>query len=155
MASAKPPGNGNKRQDVLRKAGLRVTPPRTLILDKLRTLDHISAEDLHKSFISDDIGISPATIYRVLGDLLDAGLVEKHSFRPNHSVYELTKRGHHDHLICVDCGCIIEFMDPVIEKRQEAVAAEHQLEMTDHVMYLYGNCKRENCPERAKVDADD
>lgn len=138
-------------QAALRQAGLRVTHQRMLVLEKLRLVPHVSAEDLHRTLQDEGMGINLPTLYRVLSDLEEVGLVEKHSFHPQHAVYELSTRAHHDHLICLDCGRIVEFMDAVIEERQEEVGRVHSLKITNHAMYLYGHCTRKNCDELKKA----
>lgn len=129
----------------LRKAGLKVTLPRMRILQLFeRSKDrHLSAEDVYKALLEsgDDIGL--ATVYRVLTQFEAAGLVQRHHFEGNQSVFELAEGEHHDHMVCISCDTIEEFLDPVIEERQEAVARERGFEITDHTLILYGKCK--NC----------
>lgn len=129
----------------LRKAGLKVTLPRMRILQLFeRSRDrHLSAEDVYKALLEagDDIGL--ATVYRVLTQFESAGLVQRHHFEGNQSVFELAEGEHHDHMVCVSCDTIEEFLDPVIEERQESVARERGFEITDHTLILYGKCK--NC----------
>ena len=154
MTDSKIPASLAGREEALREAGLRVTHQRTLILGKLRQVEHISAEEIYNLLSQEGVSVNLATVYRVLSDLEEVGLVEKHSFRGNQSVYELCKHGHHDHLICVDCGRIIEFLDPVIESRQEEVGREHGFDISSHTMYLYGSCLAgDSCPERGKGEA--
>ena len=127
----------------LRKAGLKVTLPRMKILDILETTSsrHQSAEDVYKALleIGEDIGL--ATVYRVLTQFEAAGLVNRHHFEGGHSVFELNEGGHHDHILCVKCGKVDEFIDDTIEKRQKAIAAGLGYELTDHCLYMYGICK--------------
>lgn len=127
----------------LRKAGLKVTVPRMKILHILESSRerHVSAEEIYKKLLEsgDDVGL--ATVYRVLTQFETAGLVIKHHFGEEHAVYELNEGDHHDHLVCIHCGKVEEFMDAVIEKRQEAIAKEHGFQITDHCLYLYGTCK--------------
>ena len=129
----------------LRKAGLKVTLPRMRILQLFeRSKDrHLSAEDVYKALLEsgDDIGL--ATVYRVLTQFEAAGLVQRHHFEGNQSVFELAEGEHHDHMVCISCDTIEEFLDPVIEERQEMVARERGFEITDHTLILYGKCK--NC----------
>ena len=132
----------------LKKAGLKVTAPRVKILHILETslhttgMRHLSAEDVYKKLLemSDDVGL--ATVYRVLTQFESAGLVIRHHFEGGHSVFELDDGKHHDHLVCIKCGQVVEFIDPVIEERQEAIAKEKQFRMTDHALYIYGVCIR-------------
>ena len=127
----------------LRKAGLKVTLPRMKILDILETTSsrHQSAEDVYKALleIGEDIGL--ATVYRVLTQFEAAGLVNRHHFEGGHSVFELNEGDHHDHILCVKCGKVDEFIDDTIEKRQKAIAAGLGYELTDHCLYMYGICK--------------
>ncbi len=130
----------------LKKAGLKVTAPRVKILHILETslqttrMRHLSAEDVYKKLLEmgDDVGL--ATVYRVLTQFESAGLVIRHHFEGGHSVFELDDGKHHDHLVCIKCGHVVEFIDPVIEQRQEAIATEKQFRMTDHALYIYGVC---------------
>lgn len=132
----------------LKKAGLKVTAPRVKILHILETslqstgIRHLSAEDVYKKLLEmgDDVGL--ATVYRVLTQFESAGLVIRHHFEGGHSVFELDDGKHHDHLVCIKCGQVVEFIDPVIEQRQEVIAKEKQFKMTDHALYIYGVCKR-------------
>ena len=130
----------------LKKAGLKVTAPRVKILHILETslqttgIRHLSAEDVYKKLLEmgDDVGL--ATVYRVLTQFESAGLVIRHHFEGGHSVFELDDGKHHDHLVCIKCGQVVEFIDPVIEQRQEVIAKEKQFRMTDHALYIYGVC---------------
>lgn len=129
----------------LKKAGLKVTLPRIKILNILESAEnrHISAEDIYKQLLEsgDDVGL--ATVYRVLTQFEAAGLVLRHHFETEHAVFELNDSEHHDHLVCIKCGLVEEFVDPVIEKRQQEVATEMNFTITDHYLNLYGYCK--NC----------
>lgn len=132
----------------LREAGLKVTVPRLRILEILESgrRRHQSAEDVYKSLLEsgEDIGI--ATVYRVLTQFESAGLVRRHNFEGGHSVFELDDGRHHDHIVCVDCGRVEEFMDETIESRQDAVARKRGFEIHDHALILYGRCLRQDCP---------
>lgn len=129
----------------LRNVGLKVTLPRVKILEILERSNprHMSAEDMYKALLEsgDDIGL--ATVYRVLTQFETAGLVTRHHFEGGHSVFELNQGDHHDHIVCVKCGRVDEFVDQEIEKRQKQVAAAKGYEITDHSLYLYGICS--NC----------
>ena len=129
----------------LRKAGLKVTLPRMKILDILETTSsrHQSAEDVYKALLETGEDIGLATVYRVLTQFEAAGLVKRHHFEGGHSVFELNEGSHHDHILCVKCGKVDEFIDETIEKRQTAIAADLGYELTDHCLYMYGICK--NC----------
>lgn len=132
-----------ERQD-LRKAGLKVTLPRLKVLEILETseLRHMSAEDVYKALLDMGEEIGLATVYRVLTQFEGAGLVSRLSIEGGHAVFELEDGSHHDHLFCVRCNRIEEFMDDVIEQRQRAIAKEKGFEMTDHSLYIYGICKQ-------------
>ena len=125
----------------LRKAGLKVTLPRVKILQILETTDegpqHMSAEDVYRALLDagEDVGL--ATVYRVLTQFETAGLVTRHNFETGHSVFELAKGDHHDHMVCVDSSEVVEFTDPVIERRQHEIAEEHGYELVDHSLVLY------------------
>ena len=122
----------------LKKAGLKVTLPRLKILEVLQEPDnhHVSAEDLYKRLIDMGEEIGLATVYRVLNQFDDAGIVTRHNFEGGKSVFELTQQHHHDHLICLDCGKVIEFSDDSIEARQREIAAKHGIRLTNHSLYL-------------------
>ena len=133
----------------LKKAGLKVTLPRLKILEVLQGPDHhhVSAEDLYKRLIDMGEEIGLATVYRVLNQFDDAGIVTRHNFEGGKSVFELTQQHHHDHLICLDCGKVIEFSDDSIEARQREIAARHGIRLTNHSLYLYGHCAEGDCRE--------
>lgn len=126
----------------LRKAGLKVTLPRIKILNILESsaTRHISAEDVYKQLLEsgDDVGL--ATVYRVLTQFEAAGLVVRHHFETGHAVFELDQGEHHDHLVCIKCGHVQEFVDDIIEKRQQEIAEKLSFKITDHCLYLYGTC---------------
>lgn len=126
----------------LRKAGLKVTLPRVKILEILEknALRHMSAEDMYKALLESGEDIGLATVYRVLTQFESAGLVTRHHFEGGHSVFEINEGGHHDHIVCVKCGRVDEFVDKLIEQRQQHIAAETGYEMTDHSLYIYGIC---------------
>jgi len=125
----------------LRKAGLKVTLPRLKILQILesadRTTQHFSAEDVYLALRAAGEEVGLATVYRVLTQFQSAGLVERHNFEAGHSVFELARGDHHDHMVCLGSGEVVEFSDPVIEKRQREIAAEHGYELVDHSLVLY------------------
>lgn len=135
-----------ERQE-LRKAGLKVTLPRLKVLEILQTSEkrHLSAEDVYKALLEMGEEIGLATVYRVLTQFETAGLVLRLNIDGGHAVFELEDGEHHDHLFCVKCNRIIEFYDDVIEERQKAIAKENDFEMTDHSLYIYGICNREEC----------
>ena len=122
----------------LRKAGLKVTLPRVKILQILEeTNEHYSAEDVYKILLDANEDVGLATVYRVLTQFESAGLVMRHNFEGGHSVFELNRGEHHDHMVCVDDGSIIEFHNDEIERLQEQIADEHGFELTDHSLVLY------------------
>jgi Fur family transcriptional regulator, ferric uptake regulator len=126
----------------LRKAGLKVTLPRVKILEMLQDPNnqHISAEDVYKLLLElgEDIGL--ATVYRVLNQFDDAGIVTRHHFEGGKSVFELAGNDHHDHLVCLKCGNVIEFHDDMIEAKQLEIAEQNGMKLTHHSLYLYGEC---------------
>lgn len=136
----------------IRNAGLKVTLPRVKILELLERYSdkHLSAEDVYRLLLDEREEIGLATIYRVLTQFEDAGLVKRHHFNSEQSLFELNSGLHHDHILCLDCGHVEEFMDEVIEERQHAIAEKHGFELARHVLTLYGSCKETKCPRRTK-----
>lgn len=126
----------------LKKVGLKVTLPRMKILEFLEVSDvrHQSAEDIYRALLDEGEEIGLATVYRVLTQFEAAGLVERHHFESGQAVFELSEKGHHDHIVCVSCGKVEEFCDELIEKRQREVAEEKGFDVTDHSLTLYGKC---------------
>jgi len=126
----------------LKKAGLKVTLPRIKILEILQVPEnqHISAEDVYKILLDKDEEIGLATVYRVLNQFDDAGIVSRHHFEGGKSVFELSGTTHHDHLVCLKCGKVIEFHDEMIETRQVDISNENGMRLTNHSLYLYGEC---------------
>jgi Fur family ferric uptake transcriptional regulator len=137
----------------LKKAGLKVTLPRLKILEILEAAEprHMSAEDVYKTLLESEADIGLATVYRVLTQFEAAGLVRRHNFEGGSAVFELDDGEHHDHIICQQCGHVVEFVDEEIEARQETNAAEHGFEVSDHALIIYGNCIRPNCPNLKKT----
>jgi Fur family ferric uptake transcriptional regulator len=125
----------------LRNAGLKVTLPRLKILQILEasgeSSQHLSAEDVYRALLDAGEEVGLATVYRVLTQFESAGLVARHNFETGHSVFELARGEHHDHMVCVGSGEVIEFTDPVIEKRQREIADSHGYELVDHSLVLY------------------
>jgi Fur family ferric uptake transcriptional regulator len=136
----------------LKKAGLKATLPRVKILEILEqnTHLHMRAEDVYKALLEsgDDVGL--ATVYRVLTQFEAAGLVTRHHFEGGHAVFELNQGQHHDHILCVSCGRVDEFVDEVIEDRQRAIARQHGYSITDHSLHIYGKCADCQAKEAAK-----
>ena len=128
----------------IRKAGLKVTLPRVKILEILEQNEsrHMTAEDVYKALLEKGEEIGLATVYRVLTQFEGAGLVERHHFEGGHSVFELNEGSHHDHILCVKCGKVDEFVDETIEQRQKDIASRLGYEMTDHCLYMYGICSK-------------
>jgi Fur family ferric uptake transcriptional regulator len=132
----------------LRKAGLKVTGPRLKILEILEgsPTRHMSAEGIYKRLIESNEDIGLATVYRVLTQFQAAGLVSRHHFEDGMAVFELNQGTHHDHIVCLDCGRVEEFMDDEIEERQKEIAERLGYELRDHAMTLYGHCHKPGCP---------
>ncbi|MGB5709179.1 MAG: ferric iron uptake transcriptional regulator [Arenicellales bacterium] len=133
----------------LRQAGLKTTLPRLKVLSILESskVRHMSAEDVYKILLGEDESIGLATVYRVLTQFEDAGLVIRHNFEGDRAVFELNDEDHHDHMVCVSCGSVIEFIDQRIEELQDKVARDHDFGIQDHSLTLYGVCKK--CKSRA------
>ncbi|MBT0960753.1 ferric iron uptake transcriptional regulator [Denitromonas iodatirespirans] len=138
----------------LKSMGLKATLPRLKILDLFQHTDqrHLTAEDVYRLLMNDDMDIGLATVYRVLTQFEQAGLLERHHFESGKAVFELNEGAHHDHLVCVECGAVEEFFDPEIEKRQNAVAKERGFSVKEHALYLYVECHRKDCPNRSSDD---
>ena len=136
----------------LKSSGLKVTLPRVKILEVFQRSQqrHMAAEDVYKALLAEHAEIGLATVYRVLMQFEQAGLLSRSHFESGKSVFELNEGRHHDHLVCVTCGRVEEFFDPEIEQRQRAVAAERGFELQDHALALYAVCTRPVCPHRAK-----
>ncbi|MFK7974563.1 MAG: ferric iron uptake transcriptional regulator [Halioglobus sp.] len=131
----------SEQNQELRKAGLKVTLPRVKILELLESSQggaaHMSAEDVYRALLEagEDVGL--ATVYRVLTQFETAGLVVRHNFESGHSVFEMASDEHHDHMVCMESGEVIEFNDPVIEQRQKEIAESHGYSIVDHSLVLY------------------
>ncbi len=132
-----------EQNEELKRAGLKITLPRIKILSILQQPNnqHISAEDVYKILLEQNEEIGLATVYRVLNQFDDAGIVTRHHFEGGKSVFELAHKAHHDHLVCLKCGKVVEFEDNVIEQRQSDIAVEHKIKLTNHSLYLYGECE--------------
>lgn len=143
-------------QRFLRTQGLKLTSQRAAILERALSMrKHFSAEELYESLRADTRGISKATVYRTLLLLVQARLLEEHDFERGHKLYErATNRAHHDHLICVTCGRIVEFHSEEIERIQDQVATAHEFEMVSHTHQIFGvcpRCRREGAPRPTRV----
>ncbi len=123
--------------------GLKATGPRLRILNLFETCGerHLTAEDVYRLLLSEQIDIGLATVYRVLTQFEQAGILTRHHFESGKAVFELNHGGHHDHFVCVKCGKVEECYDPALEKQQEAIASKYGFEIQDHELYLYGVCK--------------
>ncbi len=133
----------------IKQAGLKVTLPRMKILEILETggedqgARHLRAEDVYRILLSRGEVVGLATVYRVLTQFEAAGLVSRHNFEGGHALFELDRGAHHDHLVCIKCGQVVEFLDEAIEERQRAIAAEHGFTLEDHTLNIHGLCP--NC----------
>jgi Fur family transcriptional regulator, ferric uptake regulator len=134
----------------LKSAGLKATVPRLKIINLFETskVRHLTAEDVYKKLLSEDLDIGLATVYRVLTQFEQAGLLIRHHFESGKAVFELNEGHHHDHLVCLQCGRVEEFYDAGIEKRQIAVASERGFRISEHALYLYAECVKPRCPYR-------
>ena len=136
----------------LKEAGLKATQPRLKVLSVLEQNQerHMSAEDVYRALMTagDDLGL--ATIYRVLTQFESAGLVIRHHFAEGHAVFELDSGEHHDHIVCIDCGRVVEFVDNTIERRQIRIAKERGYRLADHSLVLHAHCERKDCDRRKR-----
>jgi Fur family ferric uptake transcriptional regulator len=146
--AAKPEMNSS---DELKSSGLKATLPRLRILKLFETssLRHMSADDIYRLLMQDGLDIGLATVYRVLTQFEQAGLLKRHHFEGGKAVFELNQGGHHDHLVCMQCGRVEEFYDPEIERRQESIARERGFTLHEHSLYLYVDCGKPDCPSKA------
>lgn len=108
----------------------------------------MSAEDVYRTLMGEGLDVGLATVYRVLTQFEQAGLLQRHHFESGKAVFELNQGGHHDHLVCLQCGRVEEFLDPEIEQRQDKIAKERGFAIRDHSLYLYADCSRQPCPHR-------
>ena len=134
----------------LKDMGLKATLPRLKILDLFENTDvrHLTAEDVYRLLMKEGMDIGLATIYRVLTQFEQAGLLVRHRFESGKAVYELNQGGHHDHLVCLQCGRVEEFFDEEIERRQRKIAKDRGFEIHDHSLHLYADCVKSGCPYR-------
>lgn len=138
--------------DDLKSSGLKATLPRIKILEVFQKTNvrHMTAEDVFKALLKEDADIGLATVYRVLMQFEQAGLLTRSHFESGKSVFELNEGQHHDHLVCLTCGRVEEFFDAEIEKRQRTIAQERGFALQEHALSLYGVCTKEACPHRPK-----
>lgn len=129
---------------LLKSVGLKVTEPRLTILALMQQhrdkMQHFSAEDIYKLLLEDGSDIGLATVYRVLNQFEEVGILLRHNFDANKAVFELNIEQDHDHIICMDCGKVFEFKDPDIERRQREISQQHGMELATHSLYLYAKC---------------
>ncbi|CAM2149488.1 DNA-binding transcriptional dual regulator Fur [Pararobbsia alpina] len=132
----------------LKNIGLKATLPRLKILEIFQnsSVRHLTAEDVYRHLLHEELDIGLATVYRVLTQFEQAGLLTRSNFESGKAVFELNEGTHHDHLVCVDCGRVEEFYDAEIERRQQAIAAERGFALHEHALALYGACTKTNCP---------
>ena len=138
--------------DGLKKTGLKATLPRLKIMDIFEhsKQKHLSAEDIYKLMISSNEEIGLATIYRVLTQFEQVGLLIRHHFEGGKAVYELNEKSHHDHIVCLQCGHVTEFVNEDIEKLQTQVANELGFKIIEHSLYIYGDCTKKPCEYKKK-----
>ncbi|MBK6868956.1 MAG: ferric iron uptake transcriptional regulator [Burkholderiales bacterium] len=134
----------------LKSTGLKATAPRLKILQIFQTAEqrHMTAEDVFRVLLAERSDIGLATVYRVLTQFEQAGILSRNHFEAGRAVYELRDDQHHDHLVCLDCGHVEEFFNPEIEKQQHAVAKAKGFEIADHALSLYAHCIKRDCPHR-------
>jgi Fur family transcriptional regulator, ferric uptake regulator len=135
----------------LKSSGLKATLPRLKILEIFQgsSVRHLSAEDVYKLLLTENLDVGLATVYRVLTQFEQAGILSRNHFESGKAVFELNQGNHHDHLVCLDCGFVEEFFDEEIERRQHKIAEERGFRLAEHALSLYGNCSKANCPHRS------
>jgi Fur family ferric uptake transcriptional regulator len=138
----------------LKSMGLKATFPRLKILELFEKAEirHLTADDVHRLLLSENMDIGLATVYRVLTQFEQAGLLERHHFESGKAVFETKVGHHHDHLVCIDCGRVEEFFDEEIERRQKKIAKERGFAIHEHALYLYAECVKAECPHRDKKE---
>lgn len=138
------------RTDEIKNSGLKATLPRIKILEIFQKTAqrHMTAEDVYKALLTEGADIGLATVYRVLTQFEQAGLLSRNHFESGKAVFELNEGHHHDHLVCLNCGRVEEFFDPAIEERQHAIAKERGFELQEHSLALYASCVKKECPHR-------
>ncbi len=141
-----------KHADELKSSGLKATLPRIKILEVFQHAErrHMTAEDVYKALLAEGADIGLATVYRVLMQFEQAGLLSRSNFESGKAVFELNEGQHHDHLVCLDCGRVEEFYDAQIEQRQRAVTEERGFELQEHSLALYARCTKVDCAHRSK-----
>ena len=136
--------------DELKLSGLKATLPRIKVLEVFQKTSqrHLSAEDVYRLLLAEGADVGLATVYRVLMQFEQAGILSRNHFESGKSVFELNEGKHHDHLVCLDCGRVEEFYDAEIENRQHAVAKAKGFDIAEHALSLYAHCTKTNCPNR-------
>lgn len=136
--------------DNLKSSGLKATTPRLRILDLFQRSParHMSAEDVYRALLAEDMDIGLATVYRVLTQFEQAGLLQRHFFESGKAVFELNEGHHHDHLVCLQCGKVEEFYDAEIENRQSRIAKQRGFDVHDHALTIFVDCTKTDCPNR-------
>jgi len=139
----------------LKSIGLKATLPRLKILDLFEQSDkrHMTAEEVYRLLSDEGQDIGLATVYRVLTQFEQAGLLIRHHFDSDKAVFELNEGNHHDHLVCLQCGKVEEFVDSEIEKRQDRIAKERGFIIREHSLQIYADCIKEDCPNRKPAEA--
>jgi Fur family ferric uptake transcriptional regulator len=136
----------------LKASGLKATLPRLKILEIFQnsSVRHLSAEDVYKILLAENMDVGLATVYRVLTQFEQAGLLNRNHFESGKAVFELNEGSHHDHLVCLDCGLVEEFFDSEIESRQQRIALERGFTLSEHALALYAHCSKKDCPHRGR-----
>lgn len=136
----------------LKNIGLKATLPRLKILEIFQNSEvrHLTAEDVYRHLLGENLDIGLATVYRVLTQFEQAGLLSRSNFESGKAVFELNEGHHHDHLVCLDCGRVEEFFDAEIERRQKLIAKERGFALQEHSLAMYGSCSKDPCPHRQK-----
>lgn len=139
----------------LKSIGLKATIPRLKILELFDKAEvrHLTADDVYRLLLAENLDIGLATVYRALTQFEQAGLLERHHFESGKAVFEVKAGQHHDHLVCINCGRVEEFVDEEIERRQKKIAKERGFVIQEHALYLYAECAKPECPHRAPAPA--
>ena len=144
------------QSDNLKSMGLKATGPRIKILELFQKAQenpdsrHLTAEDVYRLLLAENMDVGLATVYRVLTQFEQAGLLARSHFEGGRAMFELNEGSHHDHLVCLTCGRVEEFVDSEIERRQHSIAAERGFKLQDHALALYGECTKPDCEFRRK-----
>ncbi|QDX80665.1 ferric iron uptake transcriptional regulator [Denitratisoma sp. DHT3] len=141
----------------LKNIGLKATFPRLRILELFQKSDarHLTADEVYRYLLAENIDVGLATVYRVLTQFEQAGLIQRHFFESGKAVFELNEGKHHDHLVCMQCGKVEEFFDAEIERRQNKIAEQRGFKVREHALYLYVDCLRPDCEHRRQCPIKD